>query len=144
MKIHNSFEVPVGVPEAWKLLIDVENVVTCLPGATVNEVVDGSTYKGTFSVRLGPIALTFRGTARLDEVDEQAFAVRVKGKAIDTKGRGGANTDMCFELQPKDGSTLVLLQTDLQLSGAVAQYGPWSLSLPTRSSGNSRSASASG
>jgi len=97
--------------------------MTCLPGAALNEVVDGSTYKGTFSVRLGPIALKFRGTARLDQEDKQAFTVRVKGKAVDTKGRGGANTGMYFELQPKDGNTLVSLQTDLQLSGAVAQYG---------------------
>ena len=66
MKIDNEFEVPVPVDEAWAILTDIEGIAPCVPGAELTEVVDGSSYKGKISVRLGPVALVFNGTARFE------------------------------------------------------------------------------
>ena len=76
MEIKNEFEVPATKAEAWKLLLDVERVVPCVPGAEITEVVDDSTWKGKMAVKLGPIRLSFAGEVHLEETDEPAGRVR--------------------------------------------------------------------
>ena len=123
MKIENSFEVPVTAPEAWAMLMNIEDVVGCLPGARLGEVVDESTYKGTFDARLGPIAVTLAGTVVFEERDDALRVGRLKGQASDTRGRGGAVSLIAFRLTEHAEHTQVDIETDLQLSGALAQYG---------------------
>ena len=123
MKIENSFEVPVPASEAWAMLMNIEEVVGCLPGAQLGEVVDESTYKGTFKARIGPISVTLAGTVEFEERDEARRVGRLKGRASDTRGRGGAVSLIAFQLTENAKHTQVDIQTDLQLSGALAQYG---------------------
>jgi carbon monoxide dehydrogenase subunit G len=94
-----------------------------MPGAELTEVIDEASYKGKISVRLGPVALTFNGTARFEEIDEAGYRARVKASGRDSKGRGGADATVEFHLEPDGSVTKVLIHTDLQLSGSVAQYG---------------------
>ena len=105
------------------MLMNIEDVVGCLPGARIGEVVDDSTYKGTFNVRLGPIAVTLAGTVVFEERDDARRVGRLKGQASDTRGRGGAVSLIAFRLTENAGHTQVDIETDLQLSGALAQYG---------------------
>jgi uncharacterized protein len=123
MDIKNSFEVPLSVGEAWKTLLDIKRIAPCMPGAELLEVVDPKTYKGKVSVRLGPVALSFVGTARFEEIDESAYRARVKAQGKDSKGRGGAIGLVTFALSPIVGGTKVDVDTNLNLSGSVAQYG---------------------
>ena len=124
MEFDNSFEVPLPVAEAWVVLMDIERIVPCVPGAELTEVVDKDNFKGKVSVRLGPVALTFAGRAEFEERDDQTFSARVKAQGSDSKGRGGANADVTFRLvSAGDAATLVEIHTNLQLSGSVAQYG---------------------
>ena len=123
MKIENSFEVPVPASEAWAMLMNIEDVVGCLPGAQLGEVVDESTYKGTIKARIGPISVTLAGTVEFEERDEARRVGRLKGQASDTRGRGGAVSLITFQLRENAENTQVDIETDLQLSGALAQYG---------------------
>ena len=123
MKIENSFEVPVPVSEAWTLLMNIEDIVGCLPGAELSEVVDESTYKGSFSVRIGPISVTLDGTVRFEQRDDARHVGRLKGQASDPRGRGGAVSHITFRLEPVSDRTRVDIEADVQLSGALAQYG---------------------
>tara|TARA_Y100001934_G_scaffold275951_1_gene371479 strand:- start:3306 stop:3896 length:591 start_codon:yes stop_codon:yes gene_type:complete len=121
--IQCSFDVHVPVPQAWELLTDIEDIAPCMPGAELVEVLDDSAYRGNVSVRLGPVALTFDGIARFEEMDSDAYRARVSAQGSDKKGRGGATADIAFQLEPIDQGTRVLIDTDLTLSGSVAQYG---------------------
>jgi carbon monoxide dehydrogenase subunit G len=94
-----------------------------MPGAELLQVVDPQTYKGKVSVRLGPVALAFVGTAKFEEIDEAAHRARVKAQGTDQKGRGGANAVVTFSLEPVPSGTRVNVVTNLNLSGSVAQYG---------------------
>src|SRR5258706_2538896 len=123
MEFDNSFEVPLPPAEAWKVLLDIERIAPCMPGAELTEVVDKSTYKGRIAVRLGPVALTFAGVVKLDEVDDVKHSARVSAQGTDAKGRGGANANSVFRLEPAGTGSKVLVHTNLTLSGAVAQYG---------------------
>ena len=123
MKIENSFEVPVPVSEAWTLLMNIEDIVGCLPGAELSEVVDESTYKGSFAVRIGPVSVTLGGTVQFEQRDDARHVGRLKGQASDPRGRGGAVSHITFRLEPVSDRTRVDIEADIQLSGALAQYG---------------------
>ncbi len=123
MEITNSVEVPLPIAEAWVVLTDIERIAPCMPGAELTEVVSESEYKGKVSVRLGPVALSFNGTARFEEIDEAGYRARVKASGSDAKGRGGAEVVMTFSLEADGNATKVLARTNLQLSGSIAQYG---------------------
>ena len=123
MEFDNSFDVPLPPDQAWKTLMDIESIAPCMPGAELTEIVDDKTFKGKVSVRLGPVALTFQGTASFEDVDDAAHTASVKAQGADAKGRGGANANVAFHLEPADAGSTVKIHTDLQLSGSVAQYG---------------------
>jgi carbon monoxide dehydrogenase subunit G len=123
MEIRNSFEVPLPPEEAWKVLMDIPRIASCMPGAELTGVVDDQTYNGKVSVRLGPVALAFAGQVKFESVDNAAHTARAKAQGRDSKGRGGANATVDFNLVPVVGGSQVNVRADLLLSGAVAQYG---------------------
>ena len=123
MEFDNSFEVPLPVGDAWKVLMDIRRIAPCMPGAELTDVVDDRTYKGKIGVRLGPVALTFAGTVKFEEIDDTNHKARVAAQGNDAKGRGAANATAAFHLEPAGRGTKVLVHTNLTLSGAVAQYG---------------------
>jgi carbon monoxide dehydrogenase subunit G len=121
--IKNAFDIPLPPDQAWPLLMDVPRIAPCLPGAELLEALPDNAYKGKVSVRLGPVALAFTGTAKFEEIDNAAHTARLKAQGADQKGRGNAAAKVAFALTPVDGGTRVNVETDLTLSGAVAQYG---------------------
>ena len=123
MEFDNSFEVPLPPAEAWKVLLDIKRIAPCMPGAELTEVVDQSTYRGKINVRLGPVALTFAGVVKFEQINGQAYTARVAAQGTDAKGRGGANAASVFRLEPAGVGSKVVVHTNLALSGAVAQYG---------------------
>jgi carbon monoxide dehydrogenase subunit G len=123
MQFENTFEIPLPPDQAWPLLLDIRRIAPCMPGAELTEVVDDQTYKGRISVRLGPVALTFAGTVVFEVIDAASRTARVRAQGTDAKGRGGAQATAAFRAEPVPAGTRVLVNTDLTLSGAVAQYG---------------------
>lgn len=123
MEIDNSFEVPLPPDRAWATLMDIERIAPCMPGAELTEIIDERTFRGKVSVRLGPVALTFEGQAAFEEVDDAARTALVRAQGSDAKGRGGAQAQITFGLEPSEAGSTVNIHTDVQLSGSVAQYG---------------------
>ena len=81
MEFDNSFEVPLPMGDAWKLLMDIRRIAPCMPGAEVTDVVDERTYKGSIGVRLGPVALTFAGTVKFEEIDDNMTRISLRSKS---------------------------------------------------------------
>jgi carbon monoxide dehydrogenase subunit G len=123
MEFDNSFEVPLPADDAWTVLMDIRRIAPCVPGAELTELVDERTCKGRIGVRLGPVALTFAGTVRFEEIDAAGHTARIAAQGTDAKGRGAANAVASFKLEPAGAGTRVLVHTNLALSGLVAQYG---------------------
>jgi carbon monoxide dehydrogenase subunit G len=123
MQFSNSFEVSLPPAEAWKTLMDIPRIAPCMPGAELTEVVDAQTYKGKVAVRMGPVVLAFAGTAKFDERNNETHTARVKAQGLDAKGRGGASAVVNFRLAASGSGSKVLIDTDLNLTGSVAQYG---------------------
>ncbi|HUC51433.1 MAG TPA: SRPBCC family protein [Xanthobacteraceae bacterium] len=123
MEFDNSFEIPLPPDQAWPVLMDVARIAPCMPGAELTEMTDARNYKGKIAVRLGPVSLAFAGKVALEDVDDAKHTARVKAQGSDAKGRGAANASASFKVEPKGAGSIVLIHSDLMLSGAVAQYG---------------------
>ncbi len=123
MEFDNTLEVPLPPAEAWQVLLDIRRIATCIPGAELTEVVDERTYKGKVAVRIGPVAMSLVGRARLEEIDHDHHQARVKAQGADPKGRGSTDAVIDFRLEPAGTGTRVLIHTDVKLAGSIAQYG---------------------
>jgi len=121
--ITTRFELGVPVEAAWEYLLDVPKIAHCVPGASLTDVIDDKTYAGKVEVKLGPIGVSYKGKITLESVDVTTHTVKVKAEGAETRGRGGASAVMTAALQPSDNGTSVVMNTDLAVSGVVAQFG---------------------
>ncbi|NUR43856.1 MAG: SRPBCC family protein [Streptomyces sp.] len=123
MELHHEFTVPVPVDDAWRALLDIERVAPCMPGASVEDH-DGKTVTGSVKVRVGPITVTYRGTAVLEEQDDAAHRMVLIAGGRETRGQGTARATVTGTLTAQDGGgTAVQVWTDLTVTGRPAQFG---------------------
>jgi carbon monoxide dehydrogenase subunit G len=122
MELEHSFTIPVPPEQAWGVLLDVEKVAPCMPGATVDSV-DGDEIKGRIKVKVGPVALTYAGTARFTEQDEQARKVVLQASGKETRGSGTAAATITSTLTDEAGQTRVVVHTTMTVTGRPAQFG---------------------
>lgn len=122
MKIQNDFHVDAPVDEAWALLTDIPTIAPCLPGAKLTGEEDGE-YEGTVTVRVGPMTAKYKGTVQFEERDDDAHRAVLKASGRDARGQGTAEATITAELTEADGGTTVAIDTDLVISGKVAQFG---------------------
>jgi hypothetical protein len=122
MNIEDKFRVGVPVEQAWKVFLDVEGIAPCMPGAQLQEV-EGDEYRGTVKVKVGPITAQYKGVARIVEADEAARRIVIKADGRDTRGQGNASATVTAAFEPDDGGTRVSIDTDLNVTGKVAQFG---------------------
>ena len=123
-KIEESFEVQAPINQAWRFLIDPRRVVVCLPGAEVTHVIDDVTYAGRVRVKVGPVTIAYKGTARLEEVNEEKYLMRLKGEGKDTGGSNSAKMSMMGRLSSEEnGKTQVKMVSEIHIAGKMAQFG---------------------
>ena len=122
MKIRNAFRIPLPPDQAWEILNDVPRVATCVPGAQLLQQNDDGSYLGTVAVRLGPIALSFKGRFEYKNKNEAARRVSAEASGTEQKARGTARATVDFQLDAEGSGTKVSVETDVQLAGSIAQY----------------------
>jgi len=122
VKLSNEFTVPAPADEAFAVLLDVERVAPCLPGASLAGG-DGETFDGAMTIKLGPVTSRFEGTVRIVEADRAGHRAVLRAEARDARGSGTAAATITTSLRAAGGGTRVAVETDLQVSGPVAQFG---------------------
>ncbi|MDR7003170.1 SRPBCC family protein [Paraburkholderia strydomiana] len=122
--IRSSFTVDAPPSDVWKTMIDIERSAPCFPGAELKEQQPDGSYKGGFTVKLGPLTLKFAGKFKIAEQNDADRKVVVSASGTDTKGRGGADAQINAAVTDAgSGKTKVDVVSDVNLSGTVAQYG---------------------
>jgi carbon monoxide dehydrogenase subunit G len=122
VQLENSFTVPATPEVAWGVLLDVERVAPCMPGATLTSH-EGDNFAGTVKVKVGPISMTYKGTAAFVDRDDAARTVKIDAKGKETRGAGTANATITCTLTPEGEGTRVDVLTDLAITGKPAQFG---------------------
>jgi uncharacterized protein len=126
IELDNSFTVPVPPEKAWDVLLDVERIAPCMPGASVQSISDdGNEIEGQVKVKLGPLSLTYKGTAKFIGKDQANQTITIEATGKETRGAGTASANVQATLKPADvtGSTLVSIHTSLNVTGRPAQFG---------------------
>ncbi|NMO51640.1 SRPBCC family protein [Actinoplanes sp. TBRC 11911] len=122
MKISNEFTVHTPIERAWQVLTDLPGIAPCMPGARLTGV-DGDVYQGKVKVKVGPVISEFAGTARFTEKDPSAYRAAIDAKGRDARSAGNAAAVVTAVLTASGDSTVVSVDTDLKISGKLAQFG---------------------
>ena len=124
MEMDHSFTVPVPPERAWDVLLDVERIAPCMPGASVDEF-DGEVVTGRIKVKVGPVSLTYRGTAKFTERDPEAKVILLEASGKETRGAGTASATVRATLEPESGgeATKATMHTTMNVTGRPAQFG---------------------
>jgi len=122
--LKNSFTVDQPINRVWAFLSDPRKVATCMPGAEILEAVNDKTYKGAVKLKLGPFSAQFQGEIVIEQMDSGSHEIRMVGKGKDTKGTGSATMTISGKLNEQPGGkTEMVSQSDLVISGKMAQFG---------------------
>ncbi|BCY12955.1 SRPBCC family protein [Actinoplanes sp. L3-i22] len=122
MKITNEFTVPTSIDRAWEVLTDLAGIAPCLPGAQLTGV-DGDDYRGKVKVKVGPVISEFTGTARFTAKDAEGYRAVIDAKGRDPRSAGNAAAVVTAVLTPDGDATRVSVDTDLKITGKLAQFG---------------------
>jgi carbon monoxide dehydrogenase subunit G len=122
MEITDSFRVSTPIDATWKVMLDIEGIAPCMPGAQLQEV-DGDEFRGIVKVKVGPITAQYKGSARLAEIDEPNRRIVIDASGRDTRGQGNAKASIVVTMTAEGAGTKVDVVTDLSITGKVAQFG---------------------
>jgi uncharacterized protein len=124
VEIENQFQVSASPDRVYSFLLDVNRVVTCMPGAELSEVVDPTTFKGKVRIKVGPITVSYNGTASISERDDAARSATLQAEGRETTGPGSARATARMSVADAGGGTsTVLLVTDYTVAGRIANFG---------------------
>jgi uncharacterized protein len=123
MKLEQSFTVAAPVEQVWDMLIDVERVAPCLPGAEITGQSPDGSYEGNFTVKLGPTTASYRGSLRMESLDEASRTATMHAKGTDKRGQGGANATIVSTMRQEGEETVVDVATDFTITGRLARFG---------------------
>lgn len=123
MQIENSFAVNAAADRVYEFLLDVNNVVSCVPGAELSEVVDPNTFKGKVKIKVGPVTVSYNGTARITSRDPATRTATLEADGRETTGSGSAQATTVMAVAAAGDTSTVTLTTDFTVVGRVAQFG---------------------
>ena len=124
MQIEKSFVIHAPLAAAWEFLTDPHRVVRCLPGAAITEQVDEHTWAGTITVKVGPVAASYKGKVRFERLEPATHTAEIVASGQDVRGKGGADMRMTSRLTERSpGETEVAATSQVNVTGILAQFG---------------------
>ena len=123
MEFENTFVVDAPMEEVWDLLLDVERIAPCMPGAQVLEQTGDDAYKVAVKVKLGPMTMNYKGDVEIVDKDAGSHQATMRAKAKEARGQGTASANMKMALRPAEGGTEASILTEMQMSGKAAAMG---------------------
>jgi uncharacterized protein len=123
VKFSNSFDVQAAPDRVYSFLLDVTEVIPCVPGAELTEVVDGDTYRGRVKIKVGAIVMSYNGTATIADRDDETRSATLKAEGRETSGSGAATMQATLAVAPAPNGSAVTIDTDLVITGRAAQFG---------------------
>ncbi len=121
--INKEFDIAQPIGMVWQSLASPEDIVTCVPGAAITAKLDERNYKGEVVTKFGPIKASYAGDIEIVELDEANRKMVLKGRGLDSKGKGSADMIMNGTLTETEGGTHVHFNMNITIVGMLAQFG---------------------
>ena len=122
MEFEQRFTIPVPAQQAWAVLLDIERIAPCMPGMTLEDS-EGEEFRGRVKVKVGPMTVTYSGTARIVERDEDARRAVIEASGKETRGAGTARATITGTVADRGDQSEVEVHTELAITGRPAQFG---------------------
>jgi carbon monoxide dehydrogenase subunit G len=123
MDIASNFELELPPDETYALLVDLDTVAPCMPGATLGAELEDGSRELTATVRLGPMKFVYKGTVRIAEQDAVGRRAVLIGAAKETRGQGQASATVTMTVSADGAGSRVDSVAKMELSGRAAQTG---------------------
>ncbi len=120
MKIDGTHEISAARERVYALITDPEVLRRCIPGCESLEKTGEDTYAAIIKAGVGMVKGTFKGNVKLAEMrPPEHYRLEVDGKGAPgfVKGTGD------FDLEDKDGATLIRYAGEVQVGGTIAGIG---------------------
>ena len=121
--ITKTFVVQEPIQKVWVNLTTPEEIVTCLPGARLVDKIDDKTYKGEVTLKFGPVKAQYAGEVTFLDIDPENYKMTLKGRGLDSKGKGSADMVMNAMATEKPDGTEVVFSKEITITGMLAQFG---------------------
>jgi carbon monoxide dehydrogenase subunit G len=123
MQIANEFQLSLPPDDAYRLLLDLDRVAPCMPGAELGAELDDGAREVKVKVKLGPMRFSYDGTVKIAEQDAAARSAVLVGSARDARTQATAEARIAMTVTPQGSGSAVGAVSDIQLTGRAAQMG---------------------
>ena len=123
VELEKSFVIEAAVADCWQLLSDIPRVATCMPGASITQVIDASHFVGLVMVSIGPMRLQFAGDLELDMIDVSAYKLVLIATGTDKSGSSATMKLTATLVEKENHQTLLHGQAEVTVNGQLAQFG---------------------
>ncbi|MEH2497085.1 carbon-monoxide dehydrogenase small subunit [Bradyrhizobium sp. AZCC 1678] len=120
--LEQQFTVAHPPEQVFAMFDDIAAVAACLPGASLTGPPRPERVEGAIRVRIGPIAATFQGAARVERSPTD-MSGRIVGIGNDRRSRSSTQGEIRYRLVPIEQGTRVDLSIGYTLTGMLAQVG---------------------
>ena len=121
--ITKNFVLEEPIEKVWAGLSNPMQISGCVPGASITEQIDDTNYKGEVSLKFGPVKSKYDGQITIDKMDNDNHEMVLKGKGLDSKGKGSAEMTMNGKAKEVDNGTEVDFEMVVKIQGTLAQFG---------------------
>ena len=121
--ITKKFSLEAPIEQVWKSLSNPKEISGCVPGATITDQIDDKNYKGEVTLKFGPIKTKYDGEITIAEMDNDSHKMLLRGKGLDSKGKGNAEMTMNGSAVTRDEGTEVDFKMVVNIQGTLAQFG---------------------
>jgi len=123
IEIRETFQVRAPVDAVWRFVMDPKTIVTCMPGAQLDEIVDERTFLGSVKVKVGAITAGYKGKVLFTQIDEQQHSIQMSAEGREAGGGMAKGTISSRMRALPDGSTEVIAEASVDLTGKIMQVG---------------------
>lgn len=121
--ITKNFVLEEPIDKVWAGLSNPMQISGCVPGASITEQIDENNYKGEVSLKFGPVKSKYDGQITIDKMDNENHEMILKGKGLDSKGKGSAEMTMNGKAKEAENGTEVDFEMVVNIQGTLAQFG---------------------
>jgi len=122
--IHEKFQVAAPPSAVWQFMLSPQNVIGCMPGAALTEVVDAKQFLASVKVKIGAVTAQYQGRVTYVEADAEHFTLRLLAEGAE-RGGGTVQATIDTRLEALEGGTIteVVCDSNVELTGRIVQVG---------------------